>query len=351
MFTGGGTLGPVTPLLALAEVWKKADPSVRFVWIGTERGPERALVEDQGIFFHTIPTVRLPRYLSVEWLLLPIRFVMAFVETCRILSIENPSLIASASGYVSVLPVIIGRLKGIPSWIHQQDVAPVLANRVMAPFVSSVTVAWPESVKDFPAKKTALVGNPVRPSVLAGKKERALKEFGFESRQTILVLGGGGGSAWINEQMSKIGGDLVSKANVIHITGPGKKLPELDRIGKAYRAVELMTKELPDAFALADIVVARAGMGTITELVALKKASVIIALPNSPQLLNADEVRKASAGIVLEQEKTTAEDLKNVLLKLAGDPAERARLGKNMGGLFDTDVAGKLVERLEKLAK
>src|SRR3989338_7807534 len=191
LFAGGGTLGPVMPLLAVVSAWKKKDPSATFVWVGTAHGPERAFVEKEGIPFFTLPVARLPRYPSLEWVTFPFKLIAAKFKACWILLRERPHIIASGGGYTAVPLVWVGFVMGIPSWIHQSDVVPVLSNRLCAPAARCITVAWQLTLRSFPKKKTMWIGNPVREELLHATKDEAVKFFLLDAtRPTVLAVGG-----------------------------------------------------------------------------------------------------------------------------------------------------------------
>lgn len=352
LFAGGGTLGPVTPLLAVAEAWRSVDPSVEFVWVGTPNGPDRAAVAAAGIRFVSLPVARLTRYPSVEWLTLPFNLFRAARGAWSVLKQEAPNLVATAGGYTGVPIVAAARMMGIHAWLHQQDVEPILSSKLCAPFCDAITVAFEASLAAFPSDRTHLVGNPVRGSMLMGDRDAAARSFGFDpSRPCVLVTGGGGGSLWINGLMETIGGELAQSANVIHLTGPGKMTDALASLGGNYLAVELLTTEMRDAMAAADVVVSRAGMGTITELAARRKAAVVIPLPNSPQEANARVLETANAAIVLRQGSTTPQEMLEAIRGLVTRAERRAAFGEAMGAVLRTNVAAELVTRLRVLAK
>lgn len=350
LFTGGGTLGPVTPLLAVAEAWKKHDPEIEFVWVGTKDGPERAFVEKEGIRFFWIAQARLVRMLNGEWLWFPFALLSAFSQAFRILRREKPDVIAAAGGYTSVPLVIIGRCMGIPSWIHQSDVKPILTNRVLAPFATWITVAWEKTRSAFPVSKTIVIGNPVRATVRQGVKARAELMFDCDPKKpTVFVFGGGTGAQWINEAIMEVREDLIKITNVIHVTGKGKvKESKSQRVkdGGSYFVVESMTDEMADAYAVADLVVSRAGAGAISELAALKKASIIIPLPNSPQEQNAQAIERAA--LVMRQQTTTPRELLNQIRRLLNDPLMRLGMGQRLGFSLETDCAERIVAMLQK---
>lgn len=350
LFAGGGTLGPVTPLLAVHEEWKKQDKNVEAVWVGTKQGPERELIEKAGIRFFTIPVARLPRRISFELILLPTSLLVAFVKSFSILLFERPSLIASAGGYTAVPIIFAGWVLRIPSWIHQQDVKPLLTNRLTAPFAKKITVAWKKTLKSFPKEKTELVGNPVRGSVLGGNKEKARKEFGLnDSKPTVLVFGGGTGARRINDLFVEIGEDLEKVVNVIHITGKGKMLKKLLSIGKDYHPIELLTDNLADVYAVTDLIVCRSGMGTITEVSANKKPSIMIPIPRSDQEANAEVVKHGA--VILKQGDIDAQSLYKTILLLLADGERQLKLSENIHELLKTDVSGKIVSILKTLVK
>lgn len=345
LFAGGGTLGPVTPLLAVAEVLCATDASVRIIWVGTPHGPERALVEAAGYPFFSVPVARIPRYPSYEWLLLPWRILMACTGAWQILRRERPDIIGTAGGFTGVPLVIMGRLLGIPSWIHQPDVRPVLSNVITAPFAKWITVAWELTRSSFSARKTEVTGNPIRPSLFHGDRARALAHFGFSgTRPIVLVMGGGGGSAWINQTITALDPRLSERANVIHVTGHEQANDTLSR--SSYATVGLLNgADMADAYTAASIVIARAGMGTLGELSALHKPVILVPLPHSPQEANAAAAKMAEAAVVVNQGRGVKE-LWTAVSELLSDKEKQRDLSKRIGTLLPVDAATRIAERL-----
>lgn len=337
-------MGPVMPLLAVWEAWKKIDPGVEGIWVGTKRGPERGVVEAQGISFLTLPVSRLPRYPSLEWLTAPFTFLWACVKAARILSSQNVDLVASAGGYTAVPMVYAAKLLGVNVWVHHQDVELTRTTKLTVPFADLVTVAWERNRNEL-GDRARLVGNPVRPSLLRGSRERAYETFHIgKQKLTVLVMGGGTGSAWINQTIDQLVDELVTQANVIHLTGRGKGI---ESRYPDYHVREFVDHEMADALAVADVIVCRAGLSTITELAALSKASVIIPLPRSPQQANADRV--ADASVVLAQHHTTPQQLREAIQLLLNDEPRRHDLGAKMHSKLRTQIADELVEMLRTL--
>lgn len=351
LFSGGGTLGPVTPLLAVAEAWRGVDSNVEFIWVGTPGGPDRKVVEAAGLRFVSIPVARLTRYPSVEWLTLPVNLFRAARQSWEILKDERPSLVASAGGFTGVPLILAARLLGIPSWLHQQDVRPILSSKLVVPFVAWISTAWKSSLAAFPKGKSAWVGNPVRHSV-ANVRDAAVRRFGLDlSRLTVLVFGGGGGALFLNRLMEAIGREIAETSNVIHIVGLGKMTPALETMGDRYVAVELLTEAMSDALAAADLVVCRAGMGTISDLAARGLAAIVIPLPNSPQEENARVLETNGAAVVLREGATSPQEYLEAVRGLLRDNVRRASLGDSVRRLLRTDVAPTIVDRLRKIIK
>ncbi len=376
LFAGGGTLGPVTPLLAVAEAWRAVDPSVEFVWVGTPNGPDRKVVEAAGVRFVSIPVARLTRYPSVEWLLLPVNLFRAARQSWKILKDEQPNLVASAGGFTGVPLVVAARVLGIPSWLHQQDVRPILSSKLVVPFATWISTAWESSLTSFPKGKSAWVGNPVRANgtkvplnsfprdvspastdfpgtlVPSCSREASVRRFGLDpSRQTVLVFGGGGGALFLNRLMETVGREIAETANVIHIVGIGKMTQALETMGDRYVAVELLTEAMSDALTAADLVVCRAGMGTISDLAARGKAAIVVPLPNSPQEDNARVLETGDAAVVLREDATSPQECLETIHGLLRDDDRRRSLGNNVRNLLRTDVAATLVDRLRRIVK
>ncbi len=351
LLSGGGTLGPVTPLLGLVEYWRSHNKHVDIMWVGTVKGPEASLVTSQDIRFVSIASVKIPRYFTFYWFTLPFRLIYAFVEAWNVLKSEQPDVIVTAGGYVSVPLVVLGRFMGIRSWVHQQDVLPGLANKIMARFATKISTTFEASKDAFPTGRTEVTGNAVRPSVLAGSRERALKKFGLKKdRKTLLVLGGGGGAAWLNESVSAIAGDLTKNWQVLHVTGRDKY--HMVNVSDQYYVAEpLINDGMDDAYAAADVVLCRAGLGTITELAAVGKPSIIVPIPDSHQEMNAFHLYEHQAALILDQTETTPQILLSSIRTVMDNEDIQMRFTANLKLTFPKDGTKKIAEAVLELAK
>lgn len=347
LFTGGGTLGPVTPLLAVAAEWRKRDPHVRFTWIGTPNGPEKVLVEAAKIPFVAFSAPKFDRTRWWTWPIAPFALVWSCVRAFKILADLEPSLMVSAGAYVSVPFAWAGKCCGVPIWIHQLDVIPGLANKLMAPVAKRISVTWEENVTQYGAKKTIVVGGMIRPFLRFGDAVTARELFGLrKDMPTVLVIGGGTGASRMNEMFATIGPDLTRHANVIHITGRGKMLAALETIGDGYVAREFVGEGMADILAAADLVVCRAGMGTITELVALGKPAILLPLPGH-QEANAKALEDRGAVEVLHH--LTPQTLLQAILRYVENKEKRDALTTKIRAVFPTNGDERIVHEAERI--
>ena len=348
MLTGGGTLGSVTPLLSVYEAWRKLDPEQTFLFVGTPRGPERKLIEETGLPFHPILVPKAYRYLTWRWLFSPILLVWSFLASAWLLAQFRPSWILSAGSYVSVPLALLAPLFRTRVAIHQLDYELGLANRLMAPVASLVTSTFPSTARQLPCKHVEVVGALAYGShVLSVSRAEAIEHFDLDvGRPTILVLGGGIGSLVLNQAFERVADRLASEMNILHSTGAGKGIFKDRRAPETYKTVELFIDDFGMALDLADLVVTRAGVGTLLELVRKKKAAIFVPLPDSPQVANAKFVEEARAGVVLEEDHLDTDLLKTIHETL--ELHRKKQVEERIGGLFSSNGAEEIVRLIRQ---
>src|SRR3989344_1839689 len=282
ILSGGGTLGPVVPLLAVVEAYKAKHPETQFIWVGTKNGPEKEVVEEAGLPFFIIGAGKWRRYFSF-WNVVDIfRLVIGIFQSLLLLWQEKPDLLISSGGFVSVPLHWAGALLGIPAWVHQQDVRVGLANRLMFPFARKITTALRDTAAALPERRTEWIGNPSRDLSIGDTVEtrliasvQARKHFSIpESAPVIFALGGGTGSASINKIILEAVSHWPKQWHIIHLVGKERPKELMERAANTfpnYHVYTFFTHEMKAAYAIADVVVARAGFGTLTELAALSK--------------------------------------------------------------------------------
>jgi UDP-N-acetylglucosamine--N-acetylmuramyl-(pentapeptide) pyrophosphoryl-undecaprenol N-acetylglucosamine transferase len=348
VLTGGGTIGAVSPLLAVREVWRQKNPQMDFIWIGTEGGIEKEIVEKDCVPFYPIKSAKLRRYFSWETFLDPLRFIVGFVQAWKLLNKFKPEFIMTCGGYVSVPVVLAGYLKKIKIIVHQQDLEVGLANRIMALFATKITVSFKPLLKEFNEKKTVLTGNPVRQRLFAGNKNSAEKRFDLRPGKPVLfVLGGSLGSAWINETVYSGVSELTEFCDVLHVTGKINIAKKIRASG--YHQFEFLHEELADAFAAADLVVARAGLSTMSELAALGKAAVIVPIPHNQQERNIEYFAEKGAAVYLRQNTTSPAEFVALMRYLLENKTKRLDLQAKIKEMMPADAADKMVKMLRDI--
>lgn len=351
MLSGGGSGGPVTPLLAVARELYAVKPDTTFVFIGGHIGPEKSLVVEAAkslpIIFWPILSGRWRRYWSGHNFTDLFNIGGAFFQSIYLLKKERPDLVMSAGAFVSVPLVWAAKFLNIPVLIHQQDVRPGLANRLMAGAAKIITVTFEESLKVYGAKAT-LTGNPFISPVLTARED-VFKSYNLDvNRPMVLIFGGGTGASAINEVVTNNLEQLLEFTQVVHISGHGKSNSS-SRPG--YYVTEFLAYEkLVSTMAAADLVVSRSGLATITELSALQKPSILIPIPQSQQEDNARICGDKGAAIVLQQD-----DLNNKLVSeirdLLSSETKRQALAMAMSSINAKGAVAKIANLALSLVK
>jgi UDP-N-acetylglucosamine--N-acetylmuramyl-(pentapeptide) pyrophosphoryl-undecaprenol N-acetylglucosamine transferase len=349
VFTGGGTAGHVFPGLAVAELLRRRGRE-HIVWVGSSRGMERRLVEGRGIPFHGIPAGKLRRYLSVRNLIDVLKVAAGVVAAVVLLARLKPAVVFSKGGYVTVPVVLAARILGIPRATHESDADPGLATRINARLADRVLLTYDSTVDFFPEalrSRCLTVGNPVRRDLAAGDAAAARRRLGVPpDRPLVFFVGGSLGSAQINGLVSEIVGPLLERAAVVHQRGE-HPAPRSD--GDGYASFSFIGEEYADILAAADLVVCRAGAGTLWELSLAAKPAVLIPLPRASsrgdQERNARIFAERGAAAVLSGDEVTADALLGEVLRLLDSPAERERMGRAAAG-FDAGGAADRIARM-----
>ena len=307
VLTGGGTAGHVTPNIAL--IPRLQELGYQISYIGSYDGIEKKLIEDLNIPYYGISSGTLRRYFDPKNFSDPFRVLKGFTEASRLLKQLKPDIVFSKGGFVTVPVVIAAKRRKIPAIIHESDMTPGLANKLCIPAASKICCNFPETVSCLPADKAVLTGTPIRQELLSGNKLEALKFCNFTANKpVILVIGGSLGSVIVNNAVRKSLPDLLKDFQIIHLCGKGKMDDSL-KDTKGYCQFEYIKDELRDIFALADIVISRAGANAICELLALRKPNLLIPLSakasRGDQILNARSFERQGFSMVLEEEELT----------------------------------------------
>jgi len=342
LLCGGGTLGPVTPLIAVVRRMRQLAPGLEFAWAGTPDGPEKSLVAREGIPFYAVKVAKLARFPSLNWLTFPFDYTAASAQAAQIIKLFKPDLVVGAGGFTQV-PVMHQALShGISCAIHQLDRQPVRSNSLLAKRSAIVTCSLGWYGKEL-AGKAQKVKTPCRfAGVTTESKKDAAARFKLDAtRPIIFVTGGGTGALSLNRGLAKILSTLLADAQIIHLTGKDKGDGAIQRPG--YFVSDTFDEaDMLSAYAAADLVVSRGGFGSLSELAALSKPAIIVPLPG-PQNANTEALKGAI--VVIKQEGEFAPRLRQAILDLLDDANKRESLGKKLNQALPTDDGKELAEK------
>lgn len=366
---GGGTGGHVTPLLAVVDELKKSEDKPEIVFVGSRGGVEEKLMPETGIramFIHSGKFRRYHRNLILNILdpstivknIIDLKnFILGIFDSLKILKEEEPDVVFLKGGYVSLPFGIACRFKKYPYFIHESDVILGLANRLLYKRSEKIFVSFPaEGYKDIPEEKLVYSGNPIRKDLLDGEKKRGLKFFELDEKiKTIFVIGGSQGAHAINMLIFDKLEKYLEKYQIIHISGDYDydwleyKSKDIKGADERYKLFNFLSSELKDAFAVSDMVVARAGNNVLTEIAAAKKPSVIIPLEssaNNHQLANAKAFSRGGGAYVLTQSHMTPEKLFHQVDVMLSDPEELQFLSEKIYAFYKEDATKIIVDEI-----
>lgn len=371
--TGGHTYPALTTLRALQARLARSGTSVATLWAGTEDGLESRVAASEGIRFTPVATGKLRRsgnplgMLTATNMKDMARVPLGVAQARSIVAEFKPDVILSTGGYVAVPIGLAAGLLRRPLVVHEQTVRLGLANRVLARSATRIAVSSPSTLDLLPAAvigRAVVTGNPVRAEVMTGEALKAVDALGLDSFDpdlpVLYVTGGAQGSVQINTLVAEALPWLLQRANVIHQCGPNNLQEMFDRtaqlpadLAARYRVLGFVGPELPDVLALADVVVSRSGAGTIAELTALGKPSVLVPLPSAAgneQAHNARRLQDLGAAVALEGD-VAAGDLREAIGPLLADDTRRGRMAHAARETGRPDAAERLVDVLLEVAR
>lgn len=356
--TGGGTGGHIYPALAIAQGLKRRTKDCEILYVGTRKGMEARLVPDAGLAFKGVSGQGLPRALNLETVKTVGKSFLALWETKEILRKFKPDLVVGTGGYVSGPVVLTAALFGIPTLLHEQNALPGITNRILARFVKKVMVTFPESVAHFGLSgKIVLVGLPVRPEIGEVSREVGAKCFGLSAdKPTLLVTGGSRGARSLNRAMVSLLERLRDRPEVQVIWATGKEthretLKALQERGIPWehfpwKILEYL-KDMPEAYAAADLCVSRAGAASLAELMVAGKPSILIPYPfaaENHQEHNAQALVQAGAARLIRDQDLNGERLWQEVAAVLWERSRLETMARDAKKLAQPEALTKIVE-------
>ncbi len=371
IIAGGGTGGHITPALATLTALREqlGTTPLDVLWIGTRDGLERRIAGEQGIPFATIQAGKLRRYLSLANILdfgrIPVGVAQALTHVARF----RPDVVFGTGGFVSVPTVAAAGLLRRPVLIHEQTAQFGLANRLCLPFATTVALPYEASRAFVPPTKRRIVvtGNPVRADLFAGDRAEGARLLGLDpALPTLYVTGGATGARTLNTTLATLLPDLLTRYQVIHSRGTQPDRPTLADLTAIVAALpteqraryvvrEFVGPELPHVYALAALIVGRAGAGTVAEIAALGKPAILIPLPGTggdEQTKNARLLSDVGAARMIPESDLTTALLTTTIDRLLAPEhaAALARMGEAARTQSPGAAATHLAEELRRLA-
>lgn len=347
VLAGGGTAGHISPLLAIARAVVRHSPGARILAVGTESGMETRLVPAAGFELATIDRVPLPRKPTLDLVRLPARLRNAVRQAERVLEQAHADVLVGVGGYVCTPMYFAARRRGTPIVIHEANTRAGLANRVGALFTERVGKAFPETR----LRHSRLVGMPMRREVSglrrAEARESARRALGLDAeRPTLVVTGGSSGALSINRALAaSLPALAAAGVQTLHITGRGKAVTGEGGeplAADGYHQVEYVDG-METAYAAADLLVCRAGAGTVCEVAAAGVPAVFVPLPigNGEQALNARGLVEAGAALLVRDADFTPGWLAREVLPLVADGGRLEEMSRRAEalGIRDADEA------------
>lgn len=365
LLTGGGTGGHLIPLLAIVSGIRKISAEKKlgepeFLLIASASNFNKS-ISKAGIQIKTIKAGKLRRYFSWENLGDIFKIPIGIVQSLYHISKFKPDVIFSKGGFASVPPVIVAWILRIPIVTHESDIVPGLANRIIARFASKILISFSATEKYFSKSKIVLTGNPTRDDIIQGSCENAFKFFKLSpDLPTVLIFGGSQGAQKINEMILEILPKLTEKCQVIHQCGAKNYKGIKNKINKLnlkyperYRTYPFIKDEMKDVYALAKVVISRAGANSLAEIVALQKPNILIPLStsaNNHQFKNAEFFVEKGASLIINETADSSQDLLDAIFELLDDKNLQYQMKQKFSEMASSQNATyKIAEEIMKM--
>ncbi|UFH54956.1 undecaprenyldiphospho-muramoylpentapeptide beta-N-acetylglucosaminyltransferase [Spirosoma sp. KNUC1025] len=360
IISGGGTGGHIYPAIAIANELKSVDPATEILFVGAEGKMEMEKVPRAGYTIVGLPVVGIKRELSLVNLGFPLKLGRSLLRARQIVRDFKPDAAVGVGGYASGPLLLAASLKGIPTLIQEQNSYAGITNKILARWAKRICVAYPGMDAFFPAEKIKLTGNPVRSDIqLADQQvEAGRKLFDLEeNRSTLLIIGGSQGARTINESIEAGLTRFVDEGiQIIWQTGPAfieRARQAVASVGspliKAYDFIYDMDK----AYAVANVVVSRAGALSVSELCLVGRPAILVPFPAAAedhQTKNAMSLVERNAALLVK-DHSARQELITAALNLLNNPAQQKQLSIEIKTLAKPNAARDIAQEVIKLIK
>ncbi len=360
IISGGGTGGHIFPAIAIAQALKRINPEIEILFVGAKGRIEEKKVPEAGFKIKLLEISGFQRKFSFNNIKNIFKLISAILKSRRILKQFKPDVVVGVGGYASGPLIFTASKKGIPSLIQEQNSYPGITNKILSKRANKICVAYNNMDRFFPSEKIIFTGNPVRQKITdtIATKDEVLSFFNLESdKHVILSLGGSGGAKSINEAI-KQNINKIAKENIYFIWQTGKNYfneckEAVEKAGIKNIKVYAFISRMDLAYKAANIVISRAGAGTISELELLNKASILVPSPNvaeDHQTKNAMALVNENAAIMVS-DKDTNKNLINTALELINNENKINELSENISKLKKEKADNLIAQEVLKLVK
>jgi len=365
-FAAGGTGGHINPALAIADKLKEVFPDTKILFIGSPDGLESKLVKKAGYDFAPVKMAGIQRKLTPHNIKLNVQAVHYYLNAgkCirKIFDGFSPDLVIGTGGYVTGTVLKTALKCGIKTALHESNSLPGVSTKMLAPKADLVMLGTEDAKKHLgECKKCVVTGNPLRNNIPIEEKSAARKRLGLPDCLTILSAGGSQGASRINDAVVHLLSYEQKKGNINHIHGYGKHGKDTFMQSLAENGVDpdnehFIIKEYIDnmytCMCASDLIITRAGAMTLTELMAIGRASILIPYPyaaENHQYYNALTLQNANAGRIIDDKELTGAVLIDTVTKLADDPELLKLMSENAAKLSKHDAAGVILREITDL--
>jgi UDP-N-acetylglucosamine--N-acetylmuramyl-(pentapeptide) pyrophosphoryl-undecaprenol N-acetylglucosamine transferase len=360
IISGGGTGGHVFPAISIAHALRQADPDINILFVGALGKIEMEKVPAAGYEIIGLPVQGFRRKLSIKNFSVLINLWKSLRKARQIVRNFKPGLAIGVGGYASGPVLRVAAQRGIPTLLQEQNSYAGITNKLLAKSAKKICVAYDKMERYFPAEKIIFTGNPVRQNIIKSKvsKEQGCKTFGLSAEKPVLlVVGGSQGARTINNSLKKDLKKLIDH-DIQMIWQCGKfYLKDLknelkDQLPGHIKLFDFIN-EMDHAFAAADIIISRAGAGTISELCLIGKPVILVPSPNvaeDHQRKNAESLEKKNAAVMI-LDRNAEEKLVPAAIELIENEVKRNDLSKNILKMALPDSAKRIAEEALKLIK
>ncbi|MDD7464561.1 MAG: undecaprenyldiphospho-muramoylpentapeptide beta-N-acetylglucosaminyltransferase [Anaerococcus sp.] len=353
--SGGGTGGHIYPAIAICQKLEERYKDIDILYVGTDFGPEKSIVEKHGYKFRPIEAMGMPRKFSKKLFKSFFKNIKGLRQAKKIIKEFEPDLVIGTGGYVCGPILYKATKKKIPTLIHESNSYPGITTRLLSSKVNYVLISYAQAMTHLKSKENVIVtGNPVRTNFSDKYTEEDLKKLGIKKdRPVVFSFGGSNGSYWMNKAVSNMASNLDGKFYLLHQTGDRyyedfiKNTPENE-----YLKVFPYIDNIDLFYSVSDLVIASSGAMTLAELSSVKKPSILIPknyTTENHQQFNAQTYVDNGASLMILEKDLNEQILYDKILDIVKDTDNMKLMGENAGKLANPDAADQIVDIIARL--